>query len=102
MFWHYLRSVPESELWAKSSNVGNPLKALFSGKNLRHFGVAFVTSTGAWLILDGTIGVFGGHFKKLGTDPMHRQHHRARRSRRRRRASSRSSAPPARSTAADT
>jgi MFS family permease len=61
--------VPESELWAKSSNVGNPLKALFSGKNLRHFGVAFVTSTGAWLILDGTIGVFGGHFKKLGTDP---------------------------------
>ena len=69
VFWHYLRSVPESELWAKSSNVGNPLKALFSGKNLRHFGVAFVTSTGAWLILDGTIGVFGGHFKKLGTDP---------------------------------
>lgn len=69
VFLHYLRSVPESELWAKSAVVGNPLAALFSGRNLRNFGIAFVTSTGAWFILDGTIGVFAGHFKKLGTDP---------------------------------
>jgi MFS family permease len=69
VFLHYLRSVPESELWAKSANVGNPLAALLRGQNLRNFGIAFVTSTGAWFILDGTIGVFAGHFKKLGTDP---------------------------------
>ncbi|WGX95995.1 MFS transporter [Nocardioides sp. L-11A] len=69
VFWHYLRSVPESELWAASENsTTNPLRALLSGQNLRNFAVAFVTSTGAWLILDGTIGVFAGHFKKLGTD----------------------------------
>lgn len=68
VFVHYLRSVPESELWAKTSNVGNPLGALLRGQNLRNFGVAFVTATGAWLILDGTIGVFAGHFKKLGAD----------------------------------
>lgn len=68
IFLHYLRSIPESELWAKSAVVGNPLAALFSGNNLRNFGIAFVTSTGAWFILDGTIGVFGSHFKKLGTD----------------------------------
>lgn len=68
VFVHYLRSVPESELWAKSSNVGNPLAALLRGQNLRNFGIAFVTATGAWFILDATIGVFAGHFKKLGTD----------------------------------
>ncbi|MGE0776714.1 MFS transporter [Mycolicibacterium sp.] len=67
VFVHYLRSVPESELWSKTSSVGNPLRALLSGANLRNFAVASVTSTGAWLILDGTIGVFSGHFKRLGT-----------------------------------
>jgi MFS family permease len=67
VFVHYLRSVPESELWAKTSNIGNPLRALFSGANLRNFAVASITSTGAWLILDGTIGVFSSHFKRLGT-----------------------------------
>ncbi|GAA5056452.1 MFS family permease [Thermocatellispora tengchongensis] len=69
VFVHYLRSVPESELWAKTAGVGNPLAALLRGRNLRNFAVAFVTSTGAWLILDATIGVFTGHFKKLGADP---------------------------------
>lgn len=67
VFVHYLKSVPESEVWAKTSNVGNPLRTLLSGANLRNFAVAFITSTGAWLILDGTIGVFSGHFKLLGT-----------------------------------
>ncbi|MGV9801493.1 MFS transporter [Mycobacterium sp. NPDC003449] len=66
VFVHYLRSVPESEVWARASNVGNPLRTLLSGANLRNFAVAFITSTGAWLILDGTIGVFSGHFKLLG------------------------------------
>lgn len=67
VFLHYLRSVPESELWAKASSVGNPLRTLLTGQNLRNFAVASITSTGAWLILDGTIGVFSGHFKRLGT-----------------------------------
>jgi hypothetical protein len=47
--------------------VGNPLRALLSGQNLRYFGVR--DPHRRWLILDGTIGVFAGHFKKLGTDP---------------------------------
>ncbi|WP_240274278.1 MFS transporter [Mycobacterium ulcerans] len=67
VFAHYLRSVPESELWTKAPNAGNPLRELMRGRNLRNFAVAFITSTGAWLILDGTTGVFPGHFKKLGT-----------------------------------
>ena len=68
LFVYYLRSVPESELWTKMPKVKSPLRTLFSGRNLRSFGVAFIVGSGAWLTLDGTIGVFSGHFKQLGTD----------------------------------
>lgn len=68
LFVYYLRSVPESELWTKMPKARNPLRTLFSGRNLRSFGIAFVVGSGAWLTLDGTIGVFAGHFKKLGAD----------------------------------
>lgn len=64
---YYLRSVPESELWTKMDKNVSPLRMLFSGRNLRSFGVAFVVGTGAWLTLDATVGVFAGHFKGLGT-----------------------------------
>ena len=68
LFVYYLRSVPESELWTKMPKVKSPLRTLFSGRNLRSLGIAFVVGTGAWLTLDGTIGAFSGHFKRLGTD----------------------------------
>ena len=68
LFVYYLRSVPESELWTKMPKVKNPLRTLFAGRNLRSFGTAFVVGSGAWFTLDGTIGVFSSHFKKLGTD----------------------------------
>lgn len=68
VFLHYLRSVPESELWSKSAAPANPIRTLLSGRNLKFFLTAFVTSTGAWFTMNGTIGVFAGHFKKLGTD----------------------------------
>lgn len=68
LFFYYLRSVPESELWTKMPKQKNPLRTLFSGRNLKSFGRAFVVGSGTWLTLDGTIGVFTGHFKKLGTD----------------------------------
>lgn len=68
LFAYYVRSVPESELWTKMPKIKNPLRTLFSGRNLRSFGTAFVVGSGAWLTLDGTIGVFSSHFKKLGTD----------------------------------
>jgi len=68
LFLYYLRSVPESELWTKMPTVKNPLRTLFSGQTLRSFGTAFIVGSGAWFTLDGTIGVFSSHFKKLGTD----------------------------------
>ena len=68
LFLYYLRSVPESELWSKMPKVKNPLRTLFSGQTLRSFGTAFIVGSGAWFTLDGTIGVFSSHFKKLGTD----------------------------------
>ena len=68
LFVYYLRSVPESELWTKMPKVKSPLRTLFSGRNLRSLGIAFIVGSGAWLTLDGTIGAFSGHFKKLGTD----------------------------------
>ena len=67
LFLYYVRSVPESELWTKMPKVKSPLRTLFSGRNLRSLGIAFIVGSGAWLTLDGTIGVFSGHFKKLGT-----------------------------------
>ncbi|MDT0196676.1 MFS transporter [Arthrobacter sp. AB6] len=67
VFLHYSRSIPESELWSKATPVANPLRTLFSGRNLKSFLVAAVTSTGTWFIMNGTIGVFAGHFKLLGT-----------------------------------
>jgi len=68
LFLYYLRSVPESELWTKMPKVKSPLRTLFSGRNIRSLGTAFVVGSGAWLTLDGTVGVFAGHFKKMGTD----------------------------------
>jgi MFS family permease len=64
---YYIRSVPESELWTKMEKVDKPLRVLFSGRNLRSLGLAFVVGTGAWLTLDATVGVFAGHFKGLDT-----------------------------------
>lgn len=68
LFLYYLRSVPESELWTKIPKVKNPLRTLCSGRNLRSLSTAFIVGSGAWFTLDGTIGVFSSHFKKLGTD----------------------------------
>jgi MFS family permease len=67
LFLYYLKAVPESELWTKMPKVeGNPLRNLFAGSNARSFAVAFVVGTGAWLTLNGTIGVFARHFGGLG------------------------------------
>lgn len=66
VFVYYLRSVPESELWTKMEKTANPLRTLFSGRNLRSMGLAFIVGTGAWLTLDATVGVFSSHFKGLG------------------------------------
>lgn len=62
----YVRSVPESELWTKMPKAERPLRTLFTGRNLRSFGLAFLVGTGAWLTLDATVGVFAGHFATLG------------------------------------
>ncbi|MGY1749311.1 MFS transporter [Modestobacter sp. SYSU DS0511] len=66
LFFYYLKAVPESEIWTKMpKNRENPLKALASGPNARSFGIAFVVGSGAWLTLNGTVGVFSSHFRGL-------------------------------------
>ncbi|WP_131105980.1 MFS transporter [Ornithinimicrobium sufpigmenti] len=67
LFFYYLLAVPESEIWTKmpKNSGGNPLKILFSGSNIKSFGVAFVVGTGAWLTLNGSVGMFAGHFRRL-------------------------------------
>lgn len=67
LFFYYLWAVPESEIWTKmpKNSGGNPLKVLFSGTNIKSFGVAFVVGTGAWLTLNGSVGMFAGHFRRL-------------------------------------
>lgn len=64
---YYLRTVPESELWTRLAKANSPLRTLFSGRNRRSLGRAFVVGTGMWLTLDATVGVFAGHFQSLGT-----------------------------------
>lgn len=67
LFLYYVTSVPESELWTKiPKSQGNPLRNLFSGRNAHSFAVAFVVGTGAWLTLNGTVGVFAAHFRGMG------------------------------------
>lgn len=66
LFFLYLFSVPESEIWTKMpKKTGNPLKKLFSGANARSFGVAFIVGSGTWLTLNGSIGMFSSHFRRF-------------------------------------
>ena len=62
---YYWRSVPESEIWTKMAKVDRPLATLFSRANARALGLAFIVGSGAWLVLNGNVGVFAGHFKNL-------------------------------------
>lgn len=66
LFFYYLHAVPESEIWTKMPKQGgNPLKKLFSRAIAPSFGVAFLVGTGAWLVLNGTVGMFSSHFRRL-------------------------------------
>lgn len=66
LFFYYLTSVPESEIWTKvPERREHPLKELFSAAHGRAMGVAFLVGTGAWLTLNASIGVFAGHFRRL-------------------------------------
>lgn len=67
LFLYYLFSVPESDIWRKETgDKVNPLKELFSRKNAKSFGTAFIVGTGAWFVLNGTVSIFSGHFRALG------------------------------------
>lgn len=69
LFFYYLKAVPESELWKAMDKTESPLKKLFRGQNLKNLGLAFLFSTGAWLTLNGSLGVFTSHFKGMGVGP---------------------------------
>lgn len=67
LFFYYLFSVPESEIWTKAPQAtGNPLRELFSRKHARVIVVSFLAVTGAWLTMNATVGVFSNHFRSLG------------------------------------
>lgn len=66
LFFYYLTSVPESEIWTKiPERKEHPLKELFSAAHARAMGVAFLVGTGAWLTLNGSIGMFSSHFRRM-------------------------------------
>lgn len=48
---YYIRSVSESELWEETGGSESPLRALFSGDNLRNFTQVFVMMSGMWITL---------------------------------------------------
>lgn len=52
---YYKVFVPESELWEESEKTSAPLKALFSGQNLRNLVQVFVLMTGVWLTLQAVL-----------------------------------------------
>ena len=53
LYYHFF--VPESELWEESEKTSAPLKALFSGQNLRNLIQVFVLMTGVWLTLQAVL-----------------------------------------------
>lgn len=69
LFIYYMKAVPESELWKAMTKTENPLKKLFRGQNLKNLGLAFLFSTGAWLTLNASVGVYTNHFKGMGVGP---------------------------------
>lgn len=64
--FYYLRSVPESEIWTKMAKVERPLATLFTRSNAASLALAFIVGSGAWLTMNGSVGVFSSHFKQLG------------------------------------
>jgi MFS family permease len=48
---YYIRSVSESELWEETGGSEAPLRALFSGDNLKNFLQVFVMMSGMWITL---------------------------------------------------
>ncbi len=66
LFVLYYRSVPESELWLKSTHKEQqPIRALFRGDNLRHFAQVFVLMTGMWFTLNSVVGVLPALFGRV-------------------------------------
>lgn len=69
LFIAYLRAVPESELWATEDKPKGPIIGQLFAPGLRRvFLLACVTVTGLWFSMNGTVGVFAGHFQGLGVD----------------------------------
>jgi MFS family permease len=70
VFFFYLKSVPESDLWIKAEKGAKPLRVLFSGTNARSLAQVFVVMTGAWLTLNAVAGTVPGLLKTtLGVSP---------------------------------
>ncbi len=60
VFFYYLRSVPESKVWAQSEKVQSPLKELFHRDNLRVLLQVFFLMSGAWFTLNTVTSILPG------------------------------------------
>jgi nitrate/nitrite transporter NarK len=61
--YYYQNAVEESEVWKKAdqtTRTESPIKALFTGENLRSFLQVFVVMTGFWLLLNASLAVMPG------------------------------------------
>jgi MFS family permease len=60
LYLYYYFMVPESEVWRSSHKIAAPLKAVFTGADLRRLGQLIVVMSGAWLTLDTTVAALPG------------------------------------------
>ena len=60
VFLYYLRSVPESRVWAKSEKVQSPLRELFRRENLSILLQVFFLMSGAWFTLNTVTSILPG------------------------------------------
>lgn len=60
VFLYYLRSVPESKVWAKSEKVKSPLQELFGRENLSILLQVFLLMSGAWFTLNTITSILPG------------------------------------------
>jgi MFS family permease len=57
---YYVRSVPESKVWAASEKPNSPLKELFRRDNFRCLAQVFLVMSGAWFTLNAVTSILPG------------------------------------------
>jgi len=71
LFIYTFKNVEESKVWEESKKADNPIKDLFSKKNLSLLGQVFLVMSGVWFITNAIVSSLPGILKYLNVDSVH-------------------------------